>query len=342
MTATTPRLSVIVRSYNRLPWLCELVETLLTQDHDAFEIVVVEQSTDAPPAAAARLRALEADPRLRVLSHRPLGGARARNVGVAASRGAVLVFIDDDDLPVGRAFLRAIEARFDADPRCLGLSVRQSWEDGEAMSRIYRARARRRCMRFSPLLKLPYTYVRHDAPVARVDYVHGTGGALRREVLARVGGWDEDTPIEDEVSIAYRLRPALRPGEYLTFFPGAHLRRRMDVGGGLAKRKATTAGFFRRYLTFVHHILGRYHRTRVLALYPLYVLAGWTYVMEWLWNDLRDQTTFARRLGGALGFTLAFPVLAARELWRARLGRRPGSGEALAVTVRAPAVVSGG
>ena len=37
----TPRVSVVIRSYNRLPALCRLIETLLGQRHDSFEIVVV-------------------------------------------------------------------------------------------------------------------------------------------------------------------------------------------------------------------------------------------------------------------------------------------------------------
>ena len=37
--APPPRVSVVVRSYNRVPALCELIPKLLEQDHDAFEIV---------------------------------------------------------------------------------------------------------------------------------------------------------------------------------------------------------------------------------------------------------------------------------------------------------------
>src|SRR5687767_4770235 len=94
-----PRVSVVVRSYNRLSILSELLAALLAQDHDSFEIVVVEQSTNRPPVDVARIEQLAADPRVRILRHEPLGGPRARNVGVRASRGDVIVFIDDDDLP---------------------------------------------------------------------------------------------------------------------------------------------------------------------------------------------------------------------------------------------------
>ena len=102
--AATIDASIVVRSYNRLPALCELLEALLAQDAPgvAFEIVVVEQSTQPPaPAVAARLAELAADPRVRVLRRPPLGGAGARNEGVRATRGRIVLLMDDDDLPGG-------------------------------------------------------------------------------------------------------------------------------------------------------------------------------------------------------------------------------------------------
>jgi glycosyltransferase involved in cell wall biosynthesis len=325
-----PRVSVVIRSYNRLPALCELLDVLLGQDHDSFEVVVIEQSTETPAAAVARVAELEADPRLRVMRFGPLGGARARNAGMRESRGDVVVFVDDDDVPVGAGFLRAIEARFQADPKCMGLTCRHYWDDEEEISGTYRRLARTRCMRFSPLLRLPTTYPRYDVAVEGVDYVHGTGGAYRRSVFTRFGGWDEDTPIEDETSLGIRVSRGLGDGEYLCFDPTARLRRRMDLGGGLAKRKAGAPGFYRRMMTFVHHILGRYYRTRVRALYPLYVMAGWWWTVAWIFVDSQAHDTWWRRLLGSAWFTFALPFHATRQLVTVRFGARPGSGEALA------------
>ena len=122
-----PRVSVVVRSYNRLPALCELLEVLLGQDHDSFEVVVVDQSTDVPAAAGARLAELERDPRLRVLRFPPLGGARARNAGVTAARGAVIVLVDDDDL------LQAMQLSVET----LGLLLEPSGAAGLAAIRVH-------------------------------------------------------------------------------------------------------------------------------------------------------------------------------------------------------------
>lgn len=81
----SPRLSVIIRSYNRLPALCELVGALLAQDHDSFEIVVIDQSTQKPDAAVATLAEYERDARLRILRF-PLG-IRVADTGFVETLG---------------------------------------------------------------------------------------------------------------------------------------------------------------------------------------------------------------------------------------------------------------
>jgi glycosyltransferase involved in cell wall biosynthesis len=311
--AMTPRLSVVIRSFNRLPALVGMLEQLLAQRHDAFEVIVVDQSTERPADAVAKLAELAHDPRLRVMQFPPLGGARARNIGVGAARGEVIVLLDDDDTPVGDDWLTQMEAPF-ADPACLGITCRQLWREDDRPSATYRALARRRCMRLSPLLQTPSVYARYDEPLRPVHHVHGTGGAIRRTAFERFGGWDTDTPIEDELSFALRVLAGKRPDEYFAFVPAPTLRRHLDLGGGLGKRALTAGGFYKKFMTFVHHILGRYRPLRVRLLYPLYVLAGLTFVLDWIWNDALRYQTFASRLGASALFVLSLPVHAMRML----------------------------
>jgi glycosyltransferase involved in cell wall biosynthesis len=332
-TGDRPRISVLIRSYNRLPALCELIEILLDQDHDSFEVIVIEQSTERPDDAVARLATLEADPRLRIERRPPLGGARARNHAVLASRADLLVFVDDDDLPVGREFLRNIEQVFVEEPRCAGLTCRQVSRDEERPSILYRALARFRTMRFSPLLRMPFTYPRYHRRIDRVHYVHGTGGAFRRHVIERFGGWDEDTPIEDEASLGFRVRRGLGADEYLCFDPRPRLRRRLALGGGLAKRGMTAPEFYRRLMTFVHHIVARYHPIRVRLLYPLYVAAGVQWTISWIFADSQRHQAMWRKFAGGIWFLITSPFHALRMIG-VGLGRRPGSGEALVAQLR--------
>lgn len=317
-----PRVSVVVRSYNRLPALCTLLETLLLQRHDSFEVVVVEQSTRVEPEAAARLAELERDPRLRVIRREPLGGPAARNVGVAAARGAIVVLIDDDDLPVGDEWIALHEACYD-DPRCLGVSGRQIVHDGEQATPLYRWLARRRCLKLSPLLRMPLTYVRHEQPVAPVDLVHGTNGSIRRSAFERFGPWDEDTRVEDEASFFMRAARLKAPDEYFKFDPRPLVRRGLDTGGGLEKRFLGAGAWFARLLHFVHHIVGRYYPARLVLLYPLYVFAAYGWTVSWVMGDSRLHRTWPAKLAASAGLLVTLPLHVGRAIFRSLNGASP-------------------
>lgn len=306
--AVVPRVSVVVRSYNRLATLSELLPVLLAQDHDSFEIVVVEQSTVRPPADVARLDAIASDPRVRILRHEPLGGPRARNVGVRASRGEVIVFIDDDDLPVGRDWLRRHEANF-ADPRCLGATGRSIWEgaDPEAPSYKNMDKARSRVLSFN-FLKWQRVWVGADRRKI-VESMHGGNAAIRRSTAERFGLWDECTMIEDEPSISFRINAGKRPDEYLVFDPEVLMVRRLNEPGGMAKRTLSGQAYARRVFTFMHNIIGHYFPVRFALLYPLYFLLTAHEASDWILNFSRRHPTLPRRLLALGGLYASLPLL---------------------------------
>lgn len=342
-SARAPQVSVIVRSYNRLRSLAALLERLLAQDHPSFEIVVVEQSTNVPPEDAARLAELERDPRLRVLRHPPLGGARARNVGARAARGEFLLFIDDDDLPDGPGWISAHLSCYD-DPRCLGVSGRHMHRPGEPVPYACPERAARRVLRFSPLLKLPWTYARIDRRVLPVDCVHGTNGSIRRSALERFGGWDEDTRIEDEASFGFRAARLKRPDEYFCFDPRPVVYRGQDVEGGLAKRFMTAGEYYERFLGFCHRIIGRYHPLRLRLLFPLYLLGAWGWTVGWIWSEARGYRTTRARLGAAVWLLLTIPWRALKVLRSGAISgpTDSGTGSPSRIPARAPRSTSSG
>lgn len=318
-----PLVSIVVRSFNRLPTLCELLRALLDQRHDSFEIVVIEQSIDIPAAAAARLAELAQDPRIRLIYRPPLGGPGARNAGVRAARGEILMFIDDDDVPVGNDWISAHLANY-ADPRCMGVSGRQYYGPDDEPSPLYVRRARTRCMGFMPLLMLPTTYARHGARILPVDVVHGTNGSLRRSVVERFGGWDEDTTIEDEASFALRVQASKHPDEYFAFDPNPRVIRGLDVPGGLEKRFVTPGRFFMRLLDFVHTILSRYRPIRVVLLYPIYLAVAYGWTIGWIWAVAHYHQTWPSRLLASLVFTVETPFHIIRAaIWSASKRQMP-------------------
>lgn len=91
-----PQASIIVPAYNTAATLTETLASLLSQTHDDFEIIIVDDgSQDETPAIA---RAHATDPRVRVIRQENRGLAGARNTGIAAARGEFVGFCDADDL----------------------------------------------------------------------------------------------------------------------------------------------------------------------------------------------------------------------------------------------------
>ncbi len=329
MSAPAPRVSVIIRSYNRLPALCELLDALRAQDHDSFEVIVIDQSTEMSDDVVERIVEIGTDPRFHILRFPPLGGAKARNMGIRQMRGEIAVFIDDDDLPVGTDFLRQMEAPFVEDPKLVALTCRHIWDDNpdeDRLSAAYRFLAPLLCMRFSRVLGLPDNFARYDKRLEDRHYVHGTGGAYRRSVFERLGGWDDDTPIEDETSLGIRMRRGLAPGEYVAFDPRARLKRGFEIAGGLDKRRNTTGRYFARFMTFVHKVLGRYYPVRVRLLWPAYVFGAWRFTVGWIWDDSMAHQTFGSRVLGTLALTAALPYYAIKALVQIPFGKPPGAG----------------
>src|SRR3954465_3507254 len=81
-----PRASIVVGSHNRLGCLCELLERFLGQDFTDFEVIVIEQGTQANADHRPHPPELAADPRIRIYPPPPLGGAGARNEGCRLAR----------------------------------------------------------------------------------------------------------------------------------------------------------------------------------------------------------------------------------------------------------------
>jgi glycosyltransferase involved in cell wall biosynthesis len=93
------KVSVIVPVYNPGPYIEDCVASLLRQSlpPDEYEVIFVDDgSTDGTPA---RLDALAAeDPRVRVIHQENSGwSGKPRNVGIDASRGEYVMFVDNDD-----------------------------------------------------------------------------------------------------------------------------------------------------------------------------------------------------------------------------------------------------
>ena len=89
-------ISVIIPTYNRAEKLVQSVVSVLNQDYDNFEVIVVDDAGDDD--TEERIRKLE-DNRVRYIRLDENGGpSKARNAGVSAANGNIIAFHDSDDI----------------------------------------------------------------------------------------------------------------------------------------------------------------------------------------------------------------------------------------------------
>lgn len=87
-------ISVIIPLYNKEPIIERSLQSVLSQDYDDFEVVVVNDgSTDR---SADIVRSIN-DPRIRLIEQENGGPSKARNTGVNNAKGDWILFLDADD-----------------------------------------------------------------------------------------------------------------------------------------------------------------------------------------------------------------------------------------------------
>jgi glycosyltransferase involved in cell wall biosynthesis len=105
----SPLVSVVMPTWNRLPFVEEAARSVIAQTYRRWELVVIDDGSD--DGTAERLNGLN-DSRIKVLSSPHVGHiGQLRNRGVAAASGELIAFLDSDDVWMPRKLevqLRAI------------------------------------------------------------------------------------------------------------------------------------------------------------------------------------------------------------------------------------------
>ena len=94
---SAPLISVIVPVYNCEQYLCDCIESILSQHYDNLELIIVDDgSTDSSLDVARRYAAR--DGRIKVLHQDNSGPSGARNRGLDEATGEYVTFVDADDI----------------------------------------------------------------------------------------------------------------------------------------------------------------------------------------------------------------------------------------------------
>ena len=92
----TPKVSVILPTYNRKTLIGKSVQSILDQTYSDFELIIIDDaSTDGTWDIINEF----SDPRIICLKHvENRGGSAARNTGIDAAKGKYIAFQDSDDI----------------------------------------------------------------------------------------------------------------------------------------------------------------------------------------------------------------------------------------------------
>ena len=122
-TAETPRVSVVIPTYNSENYIMDTVWSILEQDYDQFEVLIMNEkgSEDRTKECIA----LFEDPRIRVIQNETkLGLAKSLNLGFQLAKGEYIARADADDVYPKDRLRKQVEF-LDANPE---IDVCGSWQ----------------------------------------------------------------------------------------------------------------------------------------------------------------------------------------------------------------------
>jgi glycosyltransferase involved in cell wall biosynthesis len=181
----SPAISVIIPVYNARATLARCLRAVFDSNFNAFEVILVDDcSTDGS------LDEVDGFPCRTIRLERNLGAGGARNRGVELATGEILFFLDADVLAENETLRQVVES-FDARPEIAALfgSYQKNTVPGNFTS---------------DYKNLLHHYTHQNSREEAATFCGGFG-AIRREVFAEYGGFDEQHRSLEDIELGYRL-----------------------------------------------------------------------------------------------------------------------------------------
>ena len=226
-----PDISVVVATYGREAVLRETLKLLLDQDYPSYELIVVDQTSAHEPETDRFIRSQ--GHRLR---HLRLVGAslpNARNAGIRAARGDLVLFVDDDVLPARSLVGAHVGSYRDATVAGVAgqvLPLGGATVDAPVAGQLDRA-AR-------------VTWNFNSTVPGETMYATGCNMSFARDAVYRAGLFEVafgGSAECEEVDLCLRLR---RLGHTIRFAPAASLVHLEAVAGGCGNRRRGPRWFY--------------------------------------------------------------------------------------------------
>ena len=185
-----PRVSVIIPAYNHARFAAQAVESVLAQTYTDREVIVVDDgSTDDTHASLARYGA-----QIQCLRQEHTGVSAARNTGIRAAQGSLLVFLDADDL-LAPDYLAQQLTVLDARPEYGLVYSGFQYVDESGQRVLHEIRPNRQGHVLKDLLR-------------RRFFFPAGAAVVRRDCLVRVGLFDESLAAAADTDAWIRIAQA--------------------------------------------------------------------------------------------------------------------------------------
>lgn len=179
--------SIIIPTFNGNSRIGNCLDALLKQTpaREVDILVVDDGSTDDTAAVVGRY------PAVRLLTQKNAGPAAARNNGASKAKGPIILFTDDDCVPM---------------PDWLDAMLKP-FTDSEVVAAkgIYRTRQKRLMARF---VQIEYEDRYHlMSGLDSIDFVDTYSAAFRRDRFLEMSGYDDSFPVAcaEDIELSYRM-----------------------------------------------------------------------------------------------------------------------------------------
>lgn len=240
LNSDIPDVSVVIVNWNTRDLLKQALESLYRETHDiTFEVIVVDNgSSDGTTEYLQKVWQ-----RVKVVAlQENLGFGVANNIGFKEASGRYILVLNSDTI-VLHSTLFGMVSFLDTHPKagCVGCrhinpdgtlqgsmdSFPSLFKDFLCYSDLYRLPV------LLPLLQNTYPYWSNHSKTCKVDWVNGSCMMVRREVIEKVGGFDDGCFMyAEELDWCYRMKNA---GWEVYFTPESEI---IHIGGQSSKKIA--------------------------------------------------------------------------------------------------------
>lgn len=207
-----PLFSVVIPTYNREAYVAATLDSLLAQECEDWELIVVDDGSTDSTLDIVRRYAEGLPGRVQILEQDHRGCAAARNRGVGVATGEYLAFLDSDDLWFPwtlRTARDVIEA--EDQPSVVGFALRSFYEEAE-VEKIDEAPLRTERgvdyltdgMRLEFAMGVAHTVCRREAYLACGGCVEKNVNGTDSDVLLKMGLAPGFVRVYEPMLLAYR------------------------------------------------------------------------------------------------------------------------------------------